>query len=74
VIKVSVYGVNLKQWLLEIISLSTVVQLNTITLDLFHGLKKEMVMTVNSKFRTIQVIYYNSYMSVNLSNRAVLEE
>jgi hypothetical protein len=37
-----------------------------------HGMRKEMVMPVNSQFRTIQVIYYNSYKCVNSLERAVL--
>jgi hypothetical protein len=72
-IKVSVYGVNLKKLWLEIISPSTVVQLNTILLKLLNGMRKEMVTPVNGKFRTIQVISCNSYRCVNLSDMTVLD-
>jgi hypothetical protein len=60
-IKVSVYGVSQKKWWLEIISPSTVEQLNIIILIPFYGLKRELAMPVNSQFRTTQVISYNSY-------------
>jgi len=59
-IKVTVYGANLKMWWLEIISPYTVEQLSIIILTSYHGLNIEMDMMLNVLFKTIQVISRNS--------------
>jgi hypothetical protein len=46
-IKVSVYGADLKLWWLEIISLYIVGQLSIIILNPFHCMKKEKGMPLN---------------------------